>query len=88
MSTRLARTGRTATLLEWDARIPSFDEVHHEALKANRFIENLESQRNRRLSARPRARVPGVATAHGRSGDAAVERRMAACRRTSPTGGR
>jgi uncharacterized protein len=30
--------GPTATLLEWDDRIPSFDEVHHEALKANRFL--------------------------------------------------
>jgi uncharacterized protein (UPF0276 family) len=30
--------GPTATLLEWDAHIPSFDEVHHEALKANQFI--------------------------------------------------
>ena len=29
--------GPTATLLEWDAHIPSFDEVHHEALKANQF---------------------------------------------------
>jgi uncharacterized protein (UPF0276 family) len=33
--------GPTATLLEWDAHIPSFDEVHHEALKANRFIAEL-----------------------------------------------
>jgi uncharacterized protein (UPF0276 family) len=33
--------GPTATLLEWDAHIPSFDEVHHEALKANRFIHEL-----------------------------------------------
>ncbi len=33
--------GPTATLLEWDAHIPSFDEVHHEALKANKFIESL-----------------------------------------------
>ncbi len=41
----LARTGRTATLLEWDARIPSFEEVHREALKANRFIENLDVQK-------------------------------------------
>jgi hypothetical protein len=31
--------GKTATLLEWDDRIPTFDEVHHEALKANKFIE-------------------------------------------------
>ncbi len=30
--------GRTATLLEWDDRIPSFDEVHHEALKATQFL--------------------------------------------------
>lgn len=30
--------GPTNTLLEWDAHIPSFEEVHAEALKANRFI--------------------------------------------------
>src|SRR6266567_2948882 len=29
--------GPTATLLEWDDRIPSFDEVHQEALKAKKF---------------------------------------------------
>ncbi len=33
--------GPTATLLEWDAHIPSFEEVHHEALKANKFIKDL-----------------------------------------------
>ena len=33
--------GPTATLLEWDDRIPSFDEVHHEALKAGKFCEEL-----------------------------------------------
>jgi len=32
------RCGVTATLLEWDDKIPSFDEVHNEALKANEFI--------------------------------------------------
>jgi uncharacterized protein (UPF0276 family) len=32
--------GPTNTLLEWDAHIPSFSEVHREALKANRFIRN------------------------------------------------
>jgi uncharacterized protein len=32
------RCGPTATLLEWDDKIPSFDEVHHEALKAKRFL--------------------------------------------------
>ena len=31
-------TGPTATLLEWDDHIPSFDEVHGEALKAKQFI--------------------------------------------------
>jgi len=30
--------GPTNTLLEWDAHIPSFQEVHDEALKANKFI--------------------------------------------------
>jgi uncharacterized protein (UPF0276 family) len=34
----IRRCGVTATLLEWDDKIPSFDEVHHEALKANEFI--------------------------------------------------
>ena len=36
--------GRTATLLEWDARIPSFDEVHDEALKAGQFLQRLENE--------------------------------------------
>jgi uncharacterized protein (UPF0276 family) len=30
--------GPTATLLEWDDHIPSFDEVHNEALKAKRYV--------------------------------------------------
>jgi len=34
----IQRIGHTATLLEWDDRIPSFDEVHKEALKANKFL--------------------------------------------------
>ncbi len=34
----IKRIGPTATLLEWDDNIPSFDEVHAEALKANRFL--------------------------------------------------
>jgi uncharacterized protein (UPF0276 family) len=37
----IQRIGRTATLLEWDDRIPSFDDVHAEALKANRFLPHL-----------------------------------------------
>jgi uncharacterized protein (UPF0276 family) len=31
--------GNTATLLEWDDRIPTFTEVHREALKATKFLE-------------------------------------------------
>ncbi|HEY6250412.1 MAG TPA: DUF692 domain-containing protein [Candidatus Angelobacter sp.] len=31
--------GPTATLLEWDDLIPSFDEVHNEALKAKKFLQ-------------------------------------------------
>ncbi len=34
----IERCGPTATLLEWDDSIPSFDEVHTEALKANRYL--------------------------------------------------
>jgi len=41
----IRRTGPTATLLEWDARIPSFQEVHREALKARRFLENVEAKK-------------------------------------------
>lgn len=32
------KRGVTATLLEWDDKIPSFNEVHDEALKANAYI--------------------------------------------------
>jgi uncharacterized protein len=34
----IERAGPTATLLEWDDNIPSFAEVHGEALKANRYL--------------------------------------------------
>jgi len=39
----IERCGPTATLLEWDANIPSFDEVHNEALKANRYLAKVEA---------------------------------------------
>jgi uncharacterized protein (UPF0276 family) len=40
----IRKIGHTATLLEWDDRIPSFDEVHSEALKAEKLIcQNLHS---------------------------------------------
>jgi uncharacterized protein (UPF0276 family) len=34
----IRRIGPTATLLEWDDRIPSFDELHAEALKAEKYL--------------------------------------------------
>src|ERR1035438_6991980 len=34
----IRRVGPTATLLEWDDRIPSFDEVHAEARKAEKYV--------------------------------------------------
>ncbi len=36
----IARIGRTATLLEWDAKIPTFEEVHSEANKASRWLDS------------------------------------------------
>ena len=35
----IERCGPTATLLEWDDNIPSFEEVHGEAMKAQKFLE-------------------------------------------------
>ena len=35
----MRRAGTRATLLEWDDKIPSFDEVHAEVLRARRFRE-------------------------------------------------
>ncbi len=37
--------GRTATLLEWDDKIPSFDEVHAEALKAEKYLPAAKSKK-------------------------------------------
>lgn len=37
-ATAIEMVGPTATLLEWDDHIPSFDEVHKEALKAKQYI--------------------------------------------------
>jgi hypothetical protein len=38
--------GPTSTLLEWDAHIPSFEEVHNEALKAKKFLQRVSNQRS------------------------------------------
>lgn len=43
----IRQCGSTATLLEWDAHIPSFDEVHDTALHASKFLKNALSKRAR-----------------------------------------
>jgi uncharacterized protein (UPF0276 family) len=35
--------GPTNTLLEWDAHIPSFEEVHREALKAKKYLKQFST---------------------------------------------
>jgi uncharacterized protein (UPF0276 family) len=50
----IARCGATATLLEWDDNIPSFDEVHAEALKANRYLQSAKD------SETPTSSIPAV----------------------------
>ena len=40
--------GPTNTLLEWDAHIPSFDEVHGEALKARRYMQRAGETKSKR----------------------------------------
>lgn len=39
----IQRCGRVATLLEWDDKIPSFEEVHNEALKANLYLPQADA---------------------------------------------
>ena len=38
----VAQTGAVNTLLEWDNNIPAFEEVHAEAMKAKRIVEELQ----------------------------------------------
>ncbi len=40
----IERCGPTATLLEWDDNIPTFDEVHAEAMKAAKFLKSQGTQ--------------------------------------------
>jgi uncharacterized protein (UPF0276 family) len=55
-------TGGAATLLEWDARIPSFQEVHAEAVKAREFVaKGSGTQRVPRVrGSEERSQGPGV----------------------------
>ena len=41
------RCGAVPTLLEWDARIPSFDEVHQEAMKATAYWQSVATPARR-----------------------------------------
>jgi uncharacterized protein (UPF0276 family) len=45
----IQRCGPTATLLEWDDNIPSCEEVHAEALKANRYLHAKHSSDDENL---------------------------------------
>ena len=53
----IRRVGPTATLLEWDDRIPSFDEVHAEARKAEKFLPQ--------YARRPRFETARIAAPNG-----------------------
>ena len=44
----IERCGPTPTLLEWDDHIPSFDEVHAEAKKAERYLHDRDGAEPRR----------------------------------------
>jgi len=58
----IERCGPTATLLEWDAKIPSFEEVHREALKARKYLDVV---RRRALAKRAKATAGPVVAAAG-----------------------
>ena len=45
--------GVTATLLEWDDKIPSFQEVHDEALKSKQYIADAREAQSLKGGARP-----------------------------------
>jgi uncharacterized protein (UPF0276 family) len=53
----IRRCGATATLLEWDDKIPSFEEVHGEALKAKRFLADVAAETSERQPAAVEARA-------------------------------
>ena len=79
----IERTGPTATLLEWDDNIPSFAEVHAEALKANRYLAQpgqLEpealAQPALNASTRCPHEPPGTSTTHVAGRDASPDPRL------------
>ena len=49
----LRRTGPTATLLEWDDRIPPFEEVHDEAMKAKKYLDAVTGAEERQWAGVP-----------------------------------
>ena len=52
----IERCGPVPTLLEWDARIPPFEEVHAEAMKASQYWDAAAKQVSARPSATPSER--------------------------------
>ncbi len=60
-------TGGVSTLLEWDARIPPFPEVHAEVLKAKKFMgERLQEPASMLEEDLPKPLPRGTPTEHGR----------------------
>jgi uncharacterized protein (UPF0276 family) len=56
----IERCGPTPTLLEWDDHIPTFDEVHAEAKKAERYLASTAAElAEARGAARARTDEPG-----------------------------
>lgn len=56
----LARTGKVATLYEWDENIPSFAEVRREAMKARRWRDEAITAARLRPNATPRHAATGI----------------------------
>ena len=54
----IERCGPTPTLLEWDDHIPSFDEVHAEAKKAERYLHRQQNRKSRRPCDESRTHEP------------------------------
>jgi hypothetical protein len=56
----IERCGRVATLLEWDDNIPSFEEVHAEASKANKYLAMAKTVAGLEAIRRPEPQPAGI----------------------------
>ena len=81
----IERCGPTATLLEWDDNIPTFDEVHAEALKANKFLK-AAAEAAPETAQQPRTRWSPAAERHDERGCGVSRPVRRAARRARPAG--